>query len=289
MLIDSSGFKAVLRTKPPGALLSSKAHAIDREYRILKTLKSKSKIPVPLVYHYSQDTELIGSPFYVMEFLEGRIISDPSLPTVNEADTANYYKEIIDVLGALHSVDYKSIGLADYGPSCDYYPRQLKTLLRISKIQGSVKDDNGVEVGDLPYLNENMKWLFANLPQDEIAIVHGDYKNDNIVFHSRGSKILGLLDWELSTIGHPLSDLANLLLPFYVPQDGAMTIMASMSVKRPLRVPNANVLMKWYCQINNRPYPIKNWNFCIAFAFFRVEYTNIACCYYSRYCGPCKT
>ena len=175
----------------------------------------------------------------------------------------------MDTLADLHSLDYNVVGLKDYGPTSGYYTRQLNRLYEISKIQGAVKGSNNDPVGDLYELEDMMTWLRQHVVKDEGCLMHGDYKTDNIVFHPLLPKVIGVLDWELSTIGHPLADLANLLMPWYIPQT-SFKLSGFKGAPRPVPVPEAEELIQRYCERMRRPYPIPGWDFCIAFAFFKV-------------------
>jgi aminoglycoside phosphotransferase (APT) family kinase protein len=269
LLIDANSKKMVVRKKPAGQLLSKTAHAIEREYQVLKALKQHTDVPVPRVFLICDDTSILGTPFYTMEFLNGRIFADTSLPTVPLSERRSYYYSIIDTLAKLHSVNVSQVGLDSYGKKGGYYQRQLSTLYNVSQVQAAVKGEDGDAVGELYKLADIMKWLKENIPADEFTLMHGDFKTDNIVFDPTTSRVIGLLDWELSTIGHPLFDLANLLLPWYTPSR-IPKLIGYMDAPRPLPVPEADELIQLYCAKMNRPYPIQNWNFCIAFAYFRV-------------------
>jgi aminoglycoside phosphotransferase (APT) family kinase protein len=281
LIIDKNGNKMVVRKKPSGQLLSKSAHAIEREYQVLKALKDHTSVPVPRVFLFCDDASILGTPFYMMEYLQGRIFADNLLSTVPVPHRKEYYYSIINVLTKLHSTDFIKVGLGSYGKNGNYYQRQLNTLFKVSLVQAAVKGNDGSAVGELYKLQETMQWLKSNIPKDEIVLMHGDFKTDNIVFHPELGKVIGVLDWELSTIGHPLFDLANLLLPWYTPSNFAH-VSGFLDVPRPLQVPEADELIRLYCKQTNRAYPIQNWNFCIAFAFFRVFFIDIACCDYSR-------
>ncbi|KAI8909064.1 kinase-like domain-containing protein, partial [Gorgonomyces haynaldii] len=267
LIIDQKGSKYVVRKKPPGQLLSKTAHAVEREYKILKALGTKSSVPVPQVYLLCEDTQVIGTPFYVMQFLQGRIFSDVSLPTVPNHQKAEYYYSIVDVLADFHKVNVKQVGLEDYGPPGNFYERQMSTLYKISKTQGAVSDKEGSKVGDLYELETMMRWFRANQVKSETTLMHGDYKTDN-VFHPEKGQVIGILDWELSTLGHPLADLANLLQPWYIPH--GTRLGGFYDAPRPLPVPEADELIKRYCEKVGRPYPIPGWDFCVAFSFFKM-------------------
>ena len=270
-----------MRKKPPGSLLSKTAHAIEREYLVLASLKRHSNVPVPEVFFLCEDSAVVGTPFYTMEFLEGRIFADNLLPTVPVKDRKLYYYSIIDTLVKLHSVDIDTAGLSSYGKKGGYYSRQVVNLMRLSEIQGNVSGtDMMSKVGQLYEVKRLAEWFTKNPIQDQVTLVHGDFKTDNIVFDPKSPEVIGLLDWELylyvanfrSTIGHPLSDLANLLLPWYIPVDsGIKSFSGFAGAKRPLPFPEAEELIERYCKQRNLKYPLPYWNFCIAFAFFRVR------------------
>lgn len=177
----------------------------------------------------------------------------------------------MSTLGKLHSVDYRSIDLEGYGKDAGFYTRQMKSLLKVSNAQAEVKNnETGKSVGAIPRIDELYAWFERNQVQDKATIVHGDYKIDNLVFHPIEPRVIGVLDWELSTIGHPLSDLANLLLPFYIPQLPGIEGLRGMEE---LPIPGPDELMQCYCTQTKIPYPIRNWMFTIAFSFFRVSST----------------
>lgn len=169
------------------------------------------------------------------------------------------------MLSELHKVDFAAVGLEKYGRAGNYYARQMDRLYSISKAQGLVTDDHGSTVGDLDGLEEMMVWFEQHKVDDEISLMHGDFKTDNIVFHPETNQVIGILDWELSTIGNPLADLANLLMVWYIPPP-----IGLRDSKRPLVIPEASELIMLYCQLKGRAYPIRGWDFCIAFAFFRM-------------------
>ncbi|PRP85225.1 hypothetical protein PROFUN_06995 [Planoprotostelium fungivorum] len=216
-LEDANQLKLVMRKKPPGELLSKTAHAVEREYKILKALQD-TPVPTPKVYCLCEDRSVLGTPFYVMEFLKGRIFEDASMPQLPPQERRACWLAAVDALTKLHSIDPKSVGLSDYGRPTDFYPRQLRTLSTISQTQSKVTDGaTGNSVGDIPHIKDILDFFNRNLPKDRTTIVHGDYKIDNMVFHPTEARVIGILDWELSTIGHPLSDVANLCHPYSLP------------------------------------------------------------------------
>ena len=188
----------VLRRKPSGTLVPS-AHAVDREYRVMAALAA-SDVPVARVYALCEDDSVIGSAFYLMEFVEGRVIWDPALPGVSAAERGWMYDELNRVIAALHAVDPASVGLADYGRHGEYIVRQVS---RWSRQYQASRTEN------IDAMDRLIAWLPEHVPaDDETRIVHGDFRLDNVIFHPSKPQIVAVLDWELSTLGHPLSDFA---------------------------------------------------------------------------------
>ncbi|KAI8620484.1 kinase-like domain-containing protein [Chytriomyces sp. MP71] len=268
---DANGNRFVLRKKPPGSLLSKTAHAVEREYRVISALGKHSNVPVPRAYFLCEDTAVVGTPFYLMEFLQGRIFGDNALPELQTlADRANY-DALMDTLAKLHSANVAQLGLSDYSRNpTGFYSRQIATLTAVTKQQYA---SNPEKVPAIPRLDDMLAWFKRNMVPDEPAtIVHGDFKLDNVIYHPTEPRIIGILDWELSTLGHPLSDLANCLLPWYTPTAFDGTLPGAHGFKdadRPLHVPEVTVLIKEYCKRAERKYPIEKFEFCIAFSFFR--------------------
>jgi aminoglycoside phosphotransferase (APT) family kinase protein len=192
----------VLRRKPPGKLLPS-AHAVDREYRVMAALAG-SGVPVAKMHALCEDASVIGTAFYLMEYVEGRILWDPTLPGMTPALRAAHYDELNRVLATLHQVDYAAVGLADFGKAGTYIERQV---MRWSKQYEAGAAER------IPAMDALIEWLPQHVPAgDEISIVHGDFRLDNVIFHPAEPRILAVLDWELSTLGHPLSDFAYLMM-----------------------------------------------------------------------------
>ncbi|KAI8644662.1 kinase-like domain-containing protein [Parasitella parasitica] len=177
--------------------------------------------------------------------------------------------QVLATLGKLHSVDFKAIGLEGYGRDAGFYARQMKSLGKVSAAQGAVIDEEtGEAVGPIPRLDEMFAWFRRNEVKDRATIIHGDFKIDNMIFHPTEPRVIGVLDWELSTIGHPLSDLSNLLQPFYIPDQPGLVGLKGLD---PLPVPGSGELMQCYCsQLKGIQYPIDNWLFAVAFSFFRL-------------------
>jgi aminoglycoside phosphotransferase (APT) family kinase protein len=196
-LLSRAGFY-VLRSKPAGQLLPS-AHAVDREYRVMCAL-SGTEVPVPEVHALCEDETVIGSAFYVMEFLDGRIFWDPRLPGLSRAERQAMFQSMNTVITALHSVDYAKVGLAEFGRPGNYMGRQIARWSR--QYQAS-------ETEKQPAMDRLIEWLPRHLPPEGASrIVHGDYRIDNLIFHPTEPRVIGVLDWELSTIGDPLADFA---------------------------------------------------------------------------------
>jgi aminoglycoside phosphotransferase (APT) family kinase protein len=188
----------VLRKRPEGKLLPS-AHAIDREYRVMKALRD-SAVPVPAMQLYCDDPSIIGTAFYLMDYLEGRTLTDQSLPGMTPAERGAIYREMNRVIAELHRVDLESAGLADFGRPGNYFARQIARWSR-QCLESTLPLP--------PALRQLIEWLPEHIPPgDETTLVHGDYRLDNLMFHLTEPRIIGVLDWELSTLGHPMADFA---------------------------------------------------------------------------------
>ncbi|KAI2473063.1 phosphotransferase enzyme family protein [Annulohypoxylon bovei var. microspora] len=217
-LTSPTGAKYVLRKKPAGKLLSQAAHKVEREHRIIAALRG-SRVPVPRAYALCEDPAVLGTPFYIMSFVSGRIFEDAAMPAVSSPEERTLlWRAAVEALAALHRVDPDAAGLGSFGKREGFYDRQLATWRQICDAQARTKDvDTGVPVGEIPHMAA-LTAFFGDKslrPSDRATLVHGDYKIDNVVFAADAPRVAGILDWEMSTIGHPLSDLANLLHPFY--------------------------------------------------------------------------
>ncbi|MBT3460241.1 MAG: phosphotransferase [Halieaceae bacterium] len=251
--------KFVLRRKPPGQLLAS-AHAVDREFRVIAALQD-TDVPVPGAVALCKEDEIIGSMFYLMEYLEGRVFWDPVLPELNNDERSAVYDDMNRVLAAMHSINVADVGLGDYGRPGNYFERQVGRW---------TKQYRASETQTVPAMEELMAWLPENMPaeDDRVALVHGDYRLDNVMFHPTEPKIIAVLDWELSTLGNPIADLAYQVMAWQLPRDAGITGLAGID-RKPLAIPEDNSYVTSYCERTGRD-EIKHWNFYLAFCFFRL-------------------
>ncbi|KAK0613051.1 kinase-like domain-containing protein [Bombardia bombarda] len=218
LITAATGARYVLRKKPPGTLVSRTAHQVEREYRIIAALGRSTDVPVPRAYCLCEDDAVIGTPFYIMSYLDGRIFEDPVIPNVLPDERRAIWGDAVRVLARLHRVSPASVGLRDFGRPAGFYARQVRTWSAICEAQAAVKDvESGEPVGQLPRFDDMMGFFGdeRHQPVDRGTLVHGDFKIDNLVFHKTEPRVIGILDWEMSTIGHPLSDLSNLLTPYF--------------------------------------------------------------------------
>jgi aminoglycoside phosphotransferase (APT) family kinase protein len=248
-MLQSGDRRWVLRKKPPGKLLKT-AHMVEREQQILTALQG-TDVPVPRVDAFTEDSEIIGTPFFVMEFVQGRVFYDPTLPGMAPAERAAIYDDMNRVLAALHGVDYGARGLADYGKPGNYFARQVS---RWSEQYLAAKTH------DIPSMDALLEWLPAHQPDDETTtIVHGDFQMSNLMFHPTEPRCVALLDWELSTLGHPMADLAYACHRYHVTPGG----LAGNGI------PTEDEFVARYCERTGRE-RIPGWNFYLAFALFRL-------------------
>ena len=246
----------VLRKQPPGELLPS-AHAVDREYRVIEAL-SRTDVPVPKAVLFCPDRDVIGTPFYLMERLRGRIFWEPTLPELPRAERAGIYRGMADALARLHLADWQAIGLADYGRPGNYFARQIGRWSK--QWENSKTRDN-------PPIDELAEWLPRHVPDSqETAICHGDFRLDNMVFHPAEPRVIGILDWELSTLGHPLADLAYNCLPYINPPE-AFRGMLGLDLAA-LGIPSQNEYVGWYKERTGRTDAITPFH--LAFSLFRL-------------------
>ena len=256
-LLTAGGKRYVLRRKPPGKLLPS-AHAVDREYRVLTALRDTG-VPVARTYCLCEDETVIGTMFYVMEHVAGRVLWDPSLPDASRETRAAIFDQMNHVIARLHSVDYQAVGLGDYGKPGNYLERQVA---RWSK-QYRASETERIEA-----FENLIEWLPKNIPSgDETSIVHGDYRLDNVIFHPTEPKLLAVLDWELSTLGHPLADFAYHCMTWRLSPD-EFRGMDQLDLPA-LGIPTEEQYVEAYCRRTGRT-SIPNWDFYMAFNMFRL-------------------
>lgn len=258
-LLTADSGKYVLRRKPPGQLLKS-AHAVDREFRVIRAL-AHSGVPVAHGYHLCEDTDVIGSMFYIMDFVDGRIEWDSTLPQCDNAQRTAMYDEMNRVLATLHSVDINAVGLADFGKPGNYFARQIARWS---------KQYRATETETIQPMDALIAWLEANLPADDgkAVLVHGDYRLDNLIFHPSEPRILAVVDWELSTLGHPLADLSYQCMQWRLPEAGHAKGLAGVD-RHALGIPTEAEYIDAYCRRTGRA-GIENWTFYLAFGFFRL-------------------
>ncbi len=251
--------KYVLRRKPPGKLLPG-AHAVDREYNILSALAT-TDVPVAGALHLCKDDDIIGSMFYVMQHMDGRVFWDPSLPDQNRQNRRAIYEEMNRVLAELHKVNIDEIGLHDFGKKGAYFERQINTWTRQYR---------AAETQTIKHMDALIAWLPANMPADDgkVSIAHGDYRLDNLMFHHQQNSVTAVLDWELSTIGHPYADLAYQCMQYHLPRGQSMPGLAGLDLDR-LGIPSEQDYVDMYCQRMGFS-AIDNWHFYLAFSLFRL-------------------
>ncbi|XP_009616534.1 putative acyl-CoA dehydrogenase IBR3 [Nicotiana tabacum] len=262
--------KYVLRKKPHGTLLAS-AHAVEREYEVLHALSTHTVVPVPKVFCLCTDSSIIGTPFYIMEYLEGRIFIDPKLPDVQPERRRVIYRAVAQALAVLHSADVDAIGLGNYGKRTDYCKRQVERWAKqylLSTGEGKSRRN--------PKMLELADWLRQHIPLEDSSgatagLVHGDFRIDNVVFHPIEDRVIGILDWELSTLGNQMCDVAYSCL-------GHIVDIASEDIEEnngfeltsfPEGVPSLANYLADYCSAAGRPWPVDQWKFYIAFSLFR--------------------
>jgi aminoglycoside phosphotransferase (APT) family kinase protein len=257
-LIGTPGASYVLRRKPPGKLLPS-AHAIEREYRVMRALRD-SGVPVPKTFCLCEDEAVIGTAFYVMEHVDGRILWDPALPGLHPAERAAIFDSMNAVIAALHRLDYAAAGLADYGKPGNYFARQIgrwTTQYRAS------------ETERIDAMERLIDWLPAHIPSgDATTLVHGDYRLDNLVFHATEPRVVAVLDWELSTLGHPMADFAYHAMAWSMP-NGEMRGLAGLDLNA-LGIPSADAYVARYCErVGAAPPSPGEWSFYVAYNLCR--------------------
>ncbi|MDB5971001.1 MAG: phosphotransferase family protein [Hydrocarboniphaga sp.] len=254
--VDFDNRRLVLR-KQPGPDILPGAHAVDREARIMHALAA-TDVPVPVVLFFHAERDIVGTPFYVMECLEGRVFASYELPGVTPAERRQMYRSMAETLARLHNVDFAAIGLGDYGKPGNYFQRQINRW---------GKQWRDTKVSDNPSLERLLEWLPANIPPgDESSIAHGDYRAGNLMFHPTEPRVIAVLDWELSTLGHPLADLAYHCIAWHTAADEYYGLRGLELAA--LGIPSEAEHIADYYRVSRRQEPIQQFHF--VFALFRI-------------------
>ncbi len=258
--LTGGGVRYVMRSKPgPVAKLLPSAHAIDREYRVMKALHGVG-IPVPRMLALCDDESVIGRAFFIMECVEGRVLWDQSLPGMTAPQRGAVYDEMNRVMAALHAVDYQSVGLEGFGRPGNYIARQIDRWSKQYRLS---------ETEQVPAMDELIAWLPRNIPgNDETCVVHGDYRLDNLIFHPTEPRILAILDWELSTLGHPLADFSYHCMSWRIPP-GAFRGIGGLDLPA-LGIPTEAQYIDAYAKRTGRA-GIEHWDFYLAYNMFRLS------------------
>ena len=261
-LLSTPERQYVMRSKPaPVAQLLPSAHAVEREFRLQAALAG-SAVPVAGMHCLCEDESVMGRAFYVMDFVEGRIFWEQSLPDIDASARAALYDELNRVIAALHGVDFAALGLADYGKAGNYFSRQVDRWTR----QYRASETAGIEAMD-----RLIEWLPLHVPQEEnpqVSLVHGDYRLDNVIFHPTEPRILAVIDWELSTLGHPLADFAYHLMSWHIAPGGAMRGLAGLDLQA-LGIPRESEYIAAYERRTGRSVA-GDWNYYLAYNLFRI-------------------
>jgi aminoglycoside phosphotransferase (APT) family kinase protein len=258
-LLSCASGHYVLRAKPgPAVKLLPSAHAVEREFRVITAL-GRTGVPVPRTYCLCEDESVIGRAFYVMQYVEGRVLWEQSLPGMTRVERSGVYDEMNRVIAQLHRVDYRAAGLSDFGKPGNYFARQVARWSR--QYQAS-------ETEKIEAMDRLIAWLPENIPPgEETAVVHGDYRMDNLVFHPREPRILAILDWELSTLGHPLADFSYHCMSWHIPP-GEFRGIAGLDLES-LGIPGEAEYIASYCARTGRG-RIEHWDFYLAYNLFRI-------------------
>ena len=264
--LNTPSTQYVMRAKPgPVAKLLPSAHAIEREFRVMQALHGTA-VPVARMYALCEDESVIGRAFYVMEFVQGRVLWEQDLPGMTPAQRRDIYLELNRVLGALHSVKYLECGLEGYGKPGNYFERQIGRWSK--QYQASVTQP-------IPEMDRLIEWLPAHMPDsaraDITSIVHGDYRLDNVIFHPTEPRILAVLDWELSTLGHPLADFSYNCMAWHIPP-GTFRGIGGLDLQA-LGIPSEAEYIRLYCERTGLATPealAADWNFYLAYNMFRI-------------------
>ena len=258
-LLTTSTARYVMRSKPgPAAKLLPSAHAIEREFHVMRALAAQG-IPVPWTLLLVEDESVIGRAFYLMQHVEGRIFWDPTLPGLSNDERATIYDEMNRVIARLHTVDIERAGLSDYGKAGNYFQRQIGRWS---------KQYRASETEPIDAMNRLIDWLPEHIPpSDETTVVHGDYRMDNLIFHPTEGRIIAILDWELSTLGHPLADFSYHCMPWSIPPGGFRGIGGIDHAA--LGIPVEAEYIRRYVERTGRG-AVDHWNFYLAYNLFRI-------------------
>lgn len=263
-LLESGDSQFVLRKKPPGQLLAS-AHQVEREYRIMRALQN-ADFPVPKVHLLCQDTSIVGTSFFVMDYIKGRVFRDPKLPGLVASERTAIYETLCDTLARLHQLNWRELGLGDFGKQQEYIARQ------ISRWSVAYEATKSVEI---PSMEKLITWLGERIPQGdseglEITIAHGDFRLENMIFHPTESKILAVIDWELSTLGHPLGDLAYCNIPYHLPSElEGLPGLKGLDLLQ-LGIPTEDQFIQRYARHAKTIRNLQNYRFFVVFSLFRL-------------------
>lgn len=256
-LIETASGRYVLRRKPSGTLLKS-AHAVEREYKVMKAL-APTPVPVPRMHHLCEDAEILGTAFFVMEYLDGRIFWDPALPEIPAGERGNYYGEMARVLGELAKLDTTTAGLADYGRAGGYVERQISRW---------VQQYRASETDKIQDMEELIGWLSGRKVEESgVSLVHGDVRFDNVIFHPTEPRIIGVLDWELSTLGTPLVDITYFCTMLRLPRTNRVKGLVGLD-RATLGIPEEDAFLRDFLRHASFTGPV-DWPFWIAFHAFR--------------------
>jgi aminoglycoside phosphotransferase (APT) family kinase protein len=257
----------VMRSKPgPADKLLASAHAVDREFTVMRALHG-TDVPVPEMHLLCEDESVIGRAFYVMEFMAGRVLWDQSLPDIAKPDRAACYDEMNRVIAALHQVDVNAVSLANYGKPGNYFERQIGRWTK--QYQASITQP-------IEAMDELIAWLPANIPasardESQVSVVHGDFRLDNLMFDASAPRAIAVLDWELSTIGHPLADFSYHCMSWHIPP-GQFRGIGGLDLAA-LGIPDEKAYVRRYCERTGRADPdavMADWNFYLAYNMFRL-------------------
>jgi aminoglycoside phosphotransferase (APT) family kinase protein len=258
-LVEARSGRYVLRRKPPGKLLKS-AHMIEREFRVLKALEGTG-FPAPRALALCEDDSVAGTAFYLMTHVEGRIFWDPALPELSREERGAIYDAMNEALAKLHAIDVAAVGLSDFGKPGSYFARQFKRWSEQYRASETERVDD---------MERLIAWLAANAPADDgrVALAHGDWRIDNMIFDTHAPRLLAVLDWELSTLGHPLADLAYQCMHWRLPNSGTFRGLGGVD-RAAAGIPTEAEYVAAYCRRAGLE-RIPDWGFLIAFSFFRV-------------------